>query len=117
MAAALLRSLGVSLLITELSELAAAALLGVRSRRDFLLVLLVNLATNPSVGILFDGFWLFTGAAPPWFLLLAAELAAVIAEALLYRGRLAYRKLRPIVLSLILNLISYLCGVFIYSFF
>lgn len=113
MAAALLRSLGVSLLLTELFELAVAALLGVRSRRDFLLVLLVNLATNPLVGILFDGVWLFSGRMPPWYLILFAEAAAVAAEALLYRGRLQYQKLPPVFFSLILNLISYTGGVLV----
>ena len=113
MAAALLRSLGVSLLLTELFELAAAALLGVRSRRDFLLVLLVNLATNPLVGIFFDGVFLFSGRIPPWYLILPAEAAAVAAEALLYRERLQYKKMPPILFSLILNLISWLGGALI----
>ena len=113
MAAALFRSLCVSLLLTEALELGAAFLLGMRRGRDFLLVLLVNVVTNPPVGLLFDGVWLFTGEMPPWYLILAAEAGAVGAEALLYRGRLEYRKLPPLLLSLILNLISYFGGVLI----
>ena len=111
MAAALLRSLVVSLLLTELFEFVSAFLLGARVLRDFLLVFLVNLVTNPVVGLLFDGVWLFCGRLPPWYLILAAEAAAVVAEALLYRNRLEYKKLPPILFSLILNFISYFGGV------
>ena len=115
MVASLLRSLLVSLLLTLALELAASFLLGVRSRRDFLLVFLVNVVTNPVAGLIFDGVWLSSGRMPRWYLVLAMEVAAVCVEALLYRGRLHYQKLRPILFSLVLNCISYLGGV-IYGF-
>ena len=111
MAASLLRSLLVSLLLTEALELGAAFLFGVRSRRDFLLVFLVNVVTNPVAGLIFDGVWLYSGRMPRWYLVLAVEIAAVCVEALLYRGRLDYKKLRPILFSLFLNAISYIGGV------
>lgn len=105
----ILWSLGLSLCVTLLLESAAALALGIRQRRDLLLVILVNVLTNPVV-VLTLSLFLFAGRTPPWYLVLALEAAAVAVEALLYRSRLEYRRIHPLLLSLILNSISYIGG-------
>ena len=106
----LLRSLALSLLMTELFELAAAFLLGFRKKHDLLLVFLVNIITNPPVVMSLNGIYLFTGAYPAWYWIALIEAAAVLAEYLLYRRCLERRKIPPFLLSLVLNCISYFGG-------
>ncbi len=105
----ILWSLGLSLWVTLLLETAAALALGIRQRRDLLLVLLVNVLTNPVV-VLTLNLFLLAGQTPPWYLVAILETAAVTIEALLYRSRLEYRRIHPFLLSLILNSISYIGG-------
>lgn len=104
-----LRSLGTSLLLTLVIELLLALLLGVRKGKDFLLIFLVNVITNPLIGILLDVYYVYV-AAPPFWLIAVLEVGVVLGEWALYRGRLEYRKLPPFVFSLILNASSYLIG-------
>lgn len=113
MAGAIIKSLSVSLALTLVFELAAAGLLGFRGKRDFLLVALVNVLTNPLLGLILDGIWLGLGVWPRWYLILPLEIAVVIAEGALYRGRLEYTKMNPYVLSAVLNGISVLGGMMV----
>lgn len=110
---AILRALVQSLALTLLIELAAAGALGVRKGKDFLLVALVNVLTNPLLGLLLDGIWLGLGIWPRWYVILPLEILVVAAEGLLYRGRLEYAKMNPFVLSAALNGISVLGGLLV----
>ncbi len=94
----------VSLLLTLALEGLFGLIWGLRSRRDWLLLLAVNVVTNPivvSLYALLDGGWLVTAAL---------EASAVLAEGLAYRkwGQDA----RPAFLfSLCANCFSYFSGV------
>ncbi len=99
----MLKTLAISLLLTLLLEALLALLWGVRDRRDWLLLLAVNAATNPLVVSLHrlwgGGFWVTAGL----------EAGAVLAEALAY-GRWG-RDTRPAFLfSLCANCFSYFTG-------
>ena len=102
----LLKSLGVTLIL----ELAAGVLLGYRSGRDLLLIFLVNVLTNPLLGLILDGIYLGLGIFPGWLILLPLEGAVVLSEGMLYRRRLSRESMNPFLLSLILNAISFLGG-------
>ena len=95
-------------------EEAAAAALGVRKGRDFLLILCVNIVTNPVVNIVLDRVYL-SGTPPQWYLIAALEAAAVAVEALLYRNRLQFDRCSPWALSALLNIISYFMGGIFYG--
>lgn len=110
MAEMILISLAKSLALTLLLELAAAWLLGLRSWRDFLLVALVNVLTNPLLGVVLDVLYLYHRELLQWYVVAALELGVVAAEGLLYWNRLECRKRNPFVLSVILNGISYFGG-------
>lgn len=101
-------SLALSLGLTLLAELGAGLLLGLRRKQDLLLVALVNVLTNPVVVLVLNLACLYGFYS--WYLVAALELAALLTEGLLYRGRLEYRKINPFLLSWILNSISYFGG-------
>lgn len=108
-AISLLKSLGLTLAL----EIGGSGLLGLRKGKDFLLVALVNILTNPLLGLILDGIYLGLGIYPGWYIIAPLEAAVVAVEGLLYRGRLEYRKMSPFLLSLLLNGISYLGGLMI----
>ncbi len=104
----MLVSLGLSLALTLAIELPLAFLLGIRKGMDFLCVVLVNVVTNPSLVLILNLFTLW--GVPPWYLIAGLEVAAVTVEALFYRKCLSRCPIHPLLLSLILNGISYLGG-------
>ena len=105
----LLKSLGVTLLF----ELSAGMLLMFHRGKDLLLIFLVNVLTNPLLGLILDGIYLGLGIFPGWQILLPLEAAVVLSEGLLYRGRLSRDTINPYLFSLILNAISFLGGMMI----
>lgn len=107
---AVLRSLALSLGLTLVLELSGALALGMRRKEDLLLVGLVNVLTNPLVVLICNLVLLFSGAPAPWFLMAALEISAVVAEGWIYRRGLSFQRIRPFILSVILNGISYMGG-------
>lgn len=105
----LLLSLALSLALTLVLELGAVFLLGVRDKKDFLRLFLVNVVTNPPLVLALD-LWYLSRGMPPWYLIGALEAAAVIAEWLLLRRRLSYRKIPALLFVIILNAISFIGG-------
>ncbi len=109
---ALLLSLGVSLLLTLLLELAFALLFRVRGKWDLTLVILANILTNPVVVLCHH----LTRALLPSFPIAVAtlllEAGAVLIEGLCYQ-RYSQRIPRPYLFSLAANGFSYGMGVLI----
>ena len=99
----LLPALGISLLLTLILEGLFGLIWGVKGGRDWLLLLLVNVVTNPIVVTLHycvSGFWAFT---------VVLEVSAVVAEWLAYRRW--GRSTRPdFLFALCANLFSYFSG-------
>ena len=110
----LIKGLLRSLLLTEVLELFTAACFSQPNRQDFLLVVLVNILTNPIVVYL--DFWLH-GATIAWRWLWVGglEFAVWLSEALIYRKCLTGTQ-NPYLFSLILNATSYFGGVCLQSF-
>lgn len=101
----LLTTLLVSLLLTLLLECAFAFVTGARTPRRLLLVVLVNVLTNPIVVLLCTLF-------PSPLLTAVMELAAVLTEGAIYRARADWLR-RPFLFSLVINAFSYLTGLLI----
>lgn len=102
----LFSALAVSLLLTLLLEGLFGLIWGVKGKRDWLLLLAVNVVTNPIVVTLHycvSSFWGFT---------LFLELAAVAAEWLAYR-RWGRTTSPALLFSLCANCFSYFSGVII----
>lgn len=104
----MLISLALSLALTLAIELPLAFILGIRKGLDFLCVFLVNVVTNPALVLILNLVSL--KIVPPWYLIALLELGAVAVEALFYHKCLSRRPIHPLLLSLILNGISYLGG-------
>lgn len=102
----LLEMFAVSLLLTLLLEVPIAWCLGLRQKRELLLVLLINVLTNPEAVLL---HWLGIPQLP-------IEVAVWVAEAVLYRWFSKDERWNiphPVSLALCCNVFSYLMGVLI----
>ena len=101
-------SLALSLVLTILFEAGFFLLAGKRNRKDLLLLLLVNVLTNPVVVLL---FWLavFYLDWNTYVVLVPLELFAVLTEGYYYKKYgLSFR--RPYLFSLLANAISFGMG-------
>ncbi len=109
----MLQSLGISLILTLTAELAFVFLIGIRRRKDVLLVVLVNIMTNPPTVILYH---LLTGYAgcSPLFITLALEAPVIYIEAVIYK-KYGHSIRRPLLVSLFANLLSFATGYFLRS--
>lgn len=102
---ALLLSMAISLLLTVIIELAAGLILGFRDRQ-LIIILAVNLLTNPAVNVIYHILCYYTDIHSV-IITAALEISAVTAEWLIYR-RNGFE--RPFRLSLLLNAISFFTG-------
>lgn len=99
-----------ALVLTEVLELLAAAFFSDRNKRDFLLVFLVNIVTNPLVVYL--DYW-FRFRMPSVVIWIGAlEFAVWLSESLIYRKCLTGKQ-NPFLYSFVLNAVSYFGGMVI----
>ena len=109
----LLKRLGGALLVTEAAELGGALLLGVRKGRELLLIALANFLTNVALNLGLYLLLLQHTLEELRLFILAAELLVWGLEWLIYRLGGVSAKVRPWLLALILNVASYLLGLFL----
>ena len=102
----MLRSLALSLTATWTLELAFALVAGIRNKKDLLLILCVNLITNPAVVYLALTFHF---SFPAWLWVFALESAAVLIEGLYYRSY-ALTIQHPWLFAIAANVFSYMIG-------
>ncbi len=100
----------ICLLSTILIETLFSFILGVRKKKDYLNIILVNIITNPIVVLVPTILGIYCGLKYRNICLLCLELFTVFIEGFIYKKVLSYDKNNPYVLSLILNLMSYFIG-------
>ncbi len=100
------------LIITIVVECGMAIILGYR-KRDLLNVLLVNVLTNPLLNSLVIYVNVYYGLKWRSITLYTLEVIALLVEGLIYQKYLEKRKLNGYLLSLILNISSYVIGLII----
>ena len=112
---ALLISLAVSLALTLVLESGFFLLIGKRNKKDLLLVVLVNVLTNPAVVLL---YWLAVAYAGYNRIIIIAvlEVLAVLTEGYMYKKHGQEFK-RPYGFSLLANMFSYGIGLVIQMIF
>ena len=98
------------LILTIIIELVLALILGIRNKKDIINVILVNVITNPIVVLTPILIYLKFGHTMEIISIIVLEVLTVIVEGLIYKKVLDYKKINPILLSLILNAASYLIG-------
>ena len=97
------------LLLTIILEVSLSFLLGLR-KKDIIYVVLVNVLTNPIlnvVNVYCTILYLKNGYI---ISLVILEILAFIIEGLIYKKVLTYKKIKPMILSLILNVFSFGIG-------
>ena len=104
------------LFLTLLFECTAAFLLGIRNRKDQLLIILVNIITNP-VLVLFSLLLMYHLGIGKAYLItyLIMEPIVVYVEYRFYREYLQTKK-DPLLLSVLLNVISIIGGIICHLF-
>jgi len=112
---ALLSALVVSLVLTLALESGCYLLTGKRNKKDLLLVLLVNLLTNPPVVLMYWLAALFT-SWNTYLVLIPLEVLAILVEGRYYQIYGQGFK-RPYRFSLAANVLSYGVGVLIQLIF
>ena len=105
---ALLASLGFSLALTLAFEAGFFLLIGKRNKRDLLLLILVNVLTNPIVVLTFSLAVLYTGLNG-YIILIPLELFAILAEGYYYK-KYGESFRRPYLFSLAANMVSFWAG-------
>lgn len=105
------------LVITIVAECTLATVFKFKIK-DLIIVLLVNVLTNPLLVSITFSVGIFYGNVPRSITTLIMEILAVLCEGVIYKKVLIERKINPYLLSLILNLSSYLTsGLINYMFY
>lgn len=98
------------LIITILIEVIVGIIIGIRDKKDLLNIILVNIMTNPLV-VSFPVYILLKyGQTARMIVLYTLEVLTVLAEGFVYFKFFKYKKINGFLVSLILNLSSYLIG-------
>lgn len=113
MTLAIIKSMGIALLLTILLEGLFGAIWGVKGGRNFVIMLLANLLTNPLVNVIHSFFAYEIRLDGQAIVIITAllETSAVIAEWLVYKSRTDIKK--PLLFSLCANGFSFFCGILI----
>ena len=104
-----------ALALTVVIEAAFAFVLGVRTGRGQLIVLLANVITNPLLNAVLTVVSFYLSPAVYYWFLVPLEVVAVLAEGRIYQTTLRL-KLNPYLLSFLLNAASFLFGTAIKHF-
>jgi hypothetical protein len=111
----MIRSLINSLVLTLIIENGVAVIIGVRRSKDFMLITLTNIVTNPILVHTLNVLSFIFNRAVHWYVILPLEVAVVVTEGLLYKNRLICKNINPFLFSLMLNATSYFGGRVIYE--
>lgn len=98
------------LILTIIIETIVGLILGVRNKKDIINVILANIVTNPIVVSMPVLIYVYYGYKYQVVSLYILEVLTVIVEGFIYFKVLNYKKINPFLLSLFLNLSSYLIG-------
>lgn len=98
------------LIFTVIIEIIIGIILKVKDKKDFLNILLVNIMTNPIVVTIPVYINIRYGLLERNCAVFILEILTVFIEGKVYSKYLKYNKINPYVMSLILNLSSYIIG-------
>lgn len=101
----------VSLICTIIIELIISFLLQVKSKKDYVNIILVNAITNPIVVVFPYVLSLYLGIYYRYISLIILEISTVLVEGYIYKKTLKYNRINYYKLSLFLNICSYFIGI------
>lgn len=106
----------ICLICTIIIELIISLIIKVRDKRDLINIILANILTNPIVVTLPFSLNILYGIKYYYISLITLEILTIIIEGLIYKKYLKYQNINPYILSLILNISSYVIGLIINRF-
>ena len=98
------------LICTIIIEIIIALILKIKDKNDLINIVLVNILTNPIVVSLPVYILMRYGRKNYYITFYSLEIITVLVEGFIYKKVLKYKKINPYIISLILNLGSYLIG-------
>lgn len=98
------------LICTIIIEVIVAYILRIKDKKDISNIILVNVLTNPLVVSIPIYMMVKYNYNMRIISLIVLEILTVIVEGLIYLKVLKYKKINPFIISIILNLSSYLIG-------
>lgn len=98
---------------TIIIEIIIGIIIGIRDKKDILNIGLVNIFTNPLVSSIPVLIYINCGYTLEIISLVILEIFAFVSEGFIYSKVLKFKKINPFLISLILNLSSYIIGVII----
>lgn len=98
------------LLLTIVIELIVALILSVRDKKDIINIILVNVITNPVVVMTQTLLYVKFGSSIELIGIIILEILVVLVEGLIYKKVLDFKKINPLLLSLLLNASSFFIG-------
>jgi len=112
----MINSMIVSLLLTLIIEIIISYILGIRCKNDFIIIICVNIITNPIVVFTANCVRLLNNKLIYDIVVLILEIVAFFVEGFLFKEYLNYKEKKPFLISLFNNGISFLLGVVIMKF-
>ncbi len=101
-------------MLTIFSEVLLAIVLGIRKKKDIINIILVNILTNPLLVSITVAINFYLGIKARHTSLFLLEILAFLVEATIYKKVLENKKINPYLLSLLLNVFSYIVGLIIF---
>ncbi len=111
------KTMAVCLSLTLIIECIVAFILRVKSRKDYINILAVNILTNPILVCTSAFIKYFYGPSVYNIIIIILEILVVLIEGFIYHKYLEYKKINGFILSLILNLSSYSLGLILGNLF
>ena len=99
------------LLCTIIVECGLAFIIKLRGKKNYINIVLVNILTNPLLNIILLYINIFIGYKMRRFCIYPLEILVLLTEGFIYKKVTDFK--RPYLISLILNLVSYLLGILI----
>jgi len=103
----------VCLICTIIVEVLIAFIFKIKSKKDYINIILVNMVTNPLVVVIPYIFYLYIGIYYRYISLLILEVLTILIEGYIYKKTLQINQNKCYKLSLMLNISSYLIGLII----
>ena len=106
----LIKYMIICLFMTILIETLIALIIGIRNKKDFINIILVNFMTNPLVVSIPVYFNIVYNANYRNISYIILEVFAFVTEGFVYKRTLNFKKINPYLVSFILNIVSLVCG-------
>lgn len=100
------------LMITLLLETAAAVIAGLKTAKELISIALINVITNLSANLFLFLWKIYNPINTVYLIIMILELTVVISEWLFFRKIIENRN-HPFLLSVYLNIVSFVGGIFL----